>query len=92
MSRKMYYILTYDITNPKSLPKALKKCRKYLNWVQNSVFEGELTTSQMERLISELKEVIDKKKDSLLIYTARTREVIDREIIGVDKNELTNFF
>jgi len=88
----MYYILTYDITNPKSLPKALKKCRKYLNWVQNSVFEGELTTSQMERLISELKEVIDKKKDSLLIYTARTREVIDREIIGVDKNELTNFF
>ncbi|MBK7380375.1 MAG: CRISPR-associated endonuclease Cas2 [Ignavibacteriales bacterium] len=88
----MYYILTYDIASAKRLPKALKKCRKYLNWVQNSVFEGELTTSQMERLISELKEVIDKKKDSLLIYTARTREVIDREIIGVDKNELTNFF
>ena len=92
MSRKIYYILTYDIASPKRLPKALKKCRKYLNWVQNSVFEGELTSAQMERLISEMKEVIDKKEDSILIYTARTPEVINREIIGVDKNELTNFF
>lgn len=88
----MYYILTYDIASAKRLPKALKKCRKYLNWVQNSVFEGELTSSQMERLISELKQIIDQKSDSILIYTARTPDVIDREIIGIDKNELTNFF
>lgn len=88
----MYYVLTYDIASAKRLPKALKKCRKYLNWVQNSVFEGELTSTQMERLIFKLKQIIDQKTDSVLIYTARTPEVISREIIGIDKNALTNFF
>ena len=85
----MYYILTYDITSPKRLPKALKICRKYLNWVQNSVFEGELSTSQMERLIGEIKGVIQRKEDSVIIYTARTPEVINKEVVGIEKNEIS---
>ena len=92
MSRKMYYILTYDITSPKRLPKALKICRRYLNHVQNSVFEGELTTAQMDRLEAEMKTIIDKNKDSVLIYTARTPEVVDRIILGIEKHEISNFF
>ena len=87
----MYYILTYDIASAKRLPKALKICRRYLNWVQNSVFEGELTTMQMDRLKKELKNIMDKKEDSLIVYEARNRDVIYREVIGVDKNELTIF-
>lgn len=87
----MYYILTYDIGSPKRLPKALKTCRKYLNWVQNSVFEGELTTSQMDRLKDELKHIIKKDEDSLIIYTARTPEVIYKDVIGLEKNEITLF-
>lgn len=92
MSRKVYYILTYDITSPKRLPKALKLCRRYLNHVQNSVFEGELTTAQMDRLQSEMKMLIDKKEDSVLIYAARTPEVVDRHVLGIEKNEINNFF
>jgi CRISPR-associated protein Cas2 len=92
MSRKMYYILTYDITSPKRLPKALKICRRFLNHVQNSVFEGELTTAQMDRLQTEIKMLIDKKEDSVLIYAARTPEVVDRLVLGVEKNEISNFF
>ena len=92
MSRKMYYILTYDITSVKRLPKALKLCRRYLNHVQNSVFEGELTTSQMDRLEKEIKNLIDKKEDSVIIYGARVPEVVDRVILGKVKNEISNFF
>ena len=92
MSRKMYYILTYDITSPKRLPKALKICRRFLNHVQNSVFEGELTTAQMDRLQTEIKMLIDKKEDSVLIYAARTPEVVDRLVLGVEKHEISNFF
>lgn len=88
----MYYILTYDIASPKRLPKALKLCRRYLNHVQNSVFEGKLTTAQMDRLEAEIKKIIDKKEDSVLIYTARTPEVVDRITIGIEKNEISNFF
>jgi CRISPR-associated protein Cas2 len=91
VSRKMYYILAYDLASPKRLPKALKICRRYLNWVQNSVFEGELTSNQMDRLQAELKQIIKKDEDSVIIYTARTPEVIDKEIIGIEKNEITLF-
>jgi len=88
----MYYILTYDIASPKRLPKALKTCRRYLNWVQNSVFEGELTNNQMDNLKKDLKYIIDKKEDCILIFEARNRQVINRKVIGKDKNELTMFF
>lgn len=91
MSRKMYYIVTYDITSPKRLPKALKLCRRFLNHVQNSVFEGELTTAQMDRFEAEMKKLIDKKEDSVLIYAARTPEVVARIILGVEKNEISYF-
>ena len=43
----MYIILVYDIASvnrgDKRVGKMLKHCRKYLNWIQNSVFEGEIT-------------------------------------------------
>ncbi|MEM3489884.1 MAG: CRISPR-associated endonuclease Cas2, partial [Nitrososphaerota archaeon] len=38
----MYVILAYDIGEER-VNKVLKICRKYLTWVQNSVFEGDLT-------------------------------------------------
>ena len=37
----MYVLLVYDVEE-KRVVKALKLCRQYLNWIQNSVFEGEL--------------------------------------------------
>lgn len=87
----MYYILTYDLASPKRLPKALKICRKFLNWVQNSVFEGELTTHQMDRLMAELKGIIKKDEDSVIVYAIRTPEVINKEVLGIEKNEITLF-
>ena len=42
-------ILVYDI-NEKRVTKVLKTCRKYLYWVQNSVFEGEISPAKLEKL------------------------------------------
>ena len=87
----MYYILTYDLTSPKRLPKLLKLCRKYLNWVQNSTFEGELNGSQIMELKAGIKGIIDKKEDSVFIYAIRTDTVVKKEILGIEKNEITFF-
>ena len=38
----MYLIMVYDI-NEKRVKKVLKIGRKYLDWIQNSVLEGEIT-------------------------------------------------
>ena len=38
----MYVIAMYDVGQIR-VGKMLKLCRRYLNWIQNSVFEGEIT-------------------------------------------------
>ena len=37
----------------------LKLCRKYLNWIQNSVFEGEISEVRLKELLSSAKKFID---------------------------------
>jgi CRISPR-associated protein Cas2 len=88
---KMYFILTYDITKPKRLAKALKTCRKYLNWVQKSVFEGHLTQSQYKALMNEIKQIIKKDEDSVITYCVNDIHYLQKEITGIEKNELSIF-
>lgn len=87
----MFYILVYDIASAKRIQKALKTCRKYLQWIQNSVFEGELTQMQFDRLKSELTKIINKKEDSIIVFCSRNSELVDRQVLGVEKNEKTYF-
>ena len=42
----MYVILIYDV-NVKRVGKMLKLCRQYLCWIQNSVFEGEISEAKL---------------------------------------------
>ncbi len=86
----MFVILVYDVEE-KRVAKALKKCRKYLNWVQNSVFEGELTTATLFKLKSELLDIIDVKKDSVVIYEFRSMNYSERNVIGIDKRNDSMF-
>ena len=45
----MYVILIYDVAE-KRVSKMLKLCRQYLCWIQNSVFEGELSEVKLREL------------------------------------------
>lgn len=78
-----YYIIVYD-AQVKRLPRVLKTLRKYLHWVQNSVFEGELSPAQFARLKYELKRVIDPTNDSVIIYRLRSKWLY-RETLGIEK-------
>ena len=83
--RNMYYIIVYDIAEQR-VNKVLKLMRRYLNWVQNSVFEGELSPGQFEELKLRLKKLIKQDKDSILIYSME-KKWIEREIIGLEKGD-----
>lgn len=80
----MFVIAMYDI-GQKRVGKAVKICRKYLNWVQNSVFEGETTKAKLERLKTEMKALMDEDTDSFIVYILRDERYHEREIIGVRK-------
>ncbi|MEO0239102.1 MAG: CRISPR-associated endonuclease Cas2 [candidate division WOR-3 bacterium] len=80
----MNVILVYDV-NVKRVAKVLKTCRKYLYWVQNSVFEGEISPAKLEKLKMELSKIIEPEEDSVIIYTFRSSWYTNREIIGLKK-------
>ena len=86
----MFVILVYDI-GEKRVAKVLKTCRKYLYWVQNSVFEGEISDANLTKLKLELDRIIDEGKDSILIYSFRTTKYSNVEIMGIKKGGQDNF-
>lgn len=86
----MYIILVYDI-GEKRVGKMLKLCRQYLNWIQNSVFEGEITEVKLKELISRARLFMKEDKDSLIIFKSREQKWLEKEIIGQEKNDLDTF-
>ncbi|MCY0909901.1 MAG: CRISPR-associated endonuclease Cas2 [Sulfobacillus thermotolerans] len=82
----MFVILVYD-AGVKRDPKILKICRKYLNWVQNSVFEGELTEGKFKALQKELGRIINKKEYYIIMYTWATLRYSERITLGSPKVE-----
>ena len=86
----MYVIIVYDV-NEKRVAKVLKLLRKYLNWIQNSVFEGELTEGKFKELKMELKRIIKLEEDSVLIFKFKTKKAFKKEIIGQERNSIDTF-
>ncbi len=69
----------------------LKLCRQYLNWIQNSVFEGELTEVKLKELISKAKGIMVEEEDSMIIFKSREERWLEKEVIGQEKNDLDTF-
>ena len=55
----MYVIIVYDI-KVERVNKVKGYLRTQLNWIQNSVFEGEVTLSELEVIKKGLKDIINK--------------------------------
>ncbi|SEM48519.1 CRISPR-associated protein, Cas2 family [Chitinophaga rupis] len=85
----MYIILVYDIEE-KRVGKMLKLCRQYLNWIQNSVFEGELTEVKLKELLYKAKDIMNIDKDSIIVFKNRQEKWLDKQVIGKEKNDLDN--
>jgi CRISPR-associated protein Cas2 len=88
---KMYVILVYDIKSPRRGTKLLKFLRQYLIWIQNSVFEGEVTEANFENIKSGIKNIINKEKDCVIFYTFESQNYTKRGVIGIEKSDTGTF-
>ena len=61
-----YVFLFYDVKENR-VNKVFKKCKKYLNHWQKSVFRGEISPSEIIELENELNKIIDKNEDFVSI-------------------------
>jgi CRISPR-associated protein Cas2 len=77
----MYVILVYDF-GEKRVGKMLKLCRKYLNWIQNSVFEGEISEVRLKELTMCAESFMDKSVDSIIVFSGRSQVFLNKTIIG----------
>lgn len=80
----MYVIVVYDV-NQKRVSRCLKTLRRYLTWVQNSVFEGEISPAKLRELEVALRRVLELEEDSVIVYRFTTKLYTKRETIGVVK-------
>ena len=60
------YIVTYDVCDPKRLRKAFQICKAYGTHLQLSVFECDLSESDLVKLKHELNEIIHHEEDQVL--------------------------
>jgi len=79
----MYAIIVYDVEVEKNR-KVLKFLRARLSWIQNSVFEGELTKSEMREVENRLSKITD-EEDSIVIYKMNSKKYVDKSVIGQEK-------
>ncbi|MCD2257196.1 CRISPR-associated endonuclease Cas2 [Agrilactobacillus fermenti] len=90
----MYVILVYDLSQERNGAKTqrwvFKICKKYLTHVQFSVFEGELSQSQLEALKAELRPFVRDDLDSIIIFKNQNKNWLKKEYIGQDREDLTS--
>lgn len=86
----MYVIIVYDV-GEKRVGKMLKLCRQYLCWIQNSVFEGELSEAKLRELKMRMKSIVDETEDSVIIFTNKRGYNMDKQILGKERMSTDNF-
>ena len=80
----MYVIVVYDV-GEKRVGKMLKLCRQYLCWIQNSVFEGELSEVKLKELNLKMKGIIEPSEDSVILFTNKMGYNMNKQILGREK-------
>lgn len=85
----MYAVIVYDV-GVERVDAVRHILKKYLNWVQNSAFEGEITTGKLEELKILVSHVIDKEKDSVIVYSVNNPTWIEKQVWGREKGTVNN--
>lgn len=81
----LYVVVVYDVAVER-LDKVRNVLKQYLNWVQNSAFEGEVTTGTLEELKLKVSDIIEEDKDSLLFYCVSNPKWVGKDVMGLEKS------
>ena len=86
----MYVIVIYDVGIDR-LNAVRHILKQYLNWIQNSAFEGEITQGFLDELRIKVSSVIDKDKDSVIVYTTNNPSWL-KKWCGEEKRQTWTIF
>lgn len=88
----MYVILVYDISKEgngnKRWNRVFKLCKQNLQHVQKSVFEGDISESDLFKLEHLIEKEIDETCDSVIVFKSRNSRWLDKNIIGLAQDDI----
>lgn len=67
MSRRHWYLVTYDVRNPKRLRQVFRTLKGSGQWLQYSVFRCRLTEKQKESLRWDLEKIMEQEDDLMFV-------------------------
>ena len=66
----VYVVVVYGISVER-IDKVGIFLNQYLNWMQNSVLEGELTPGKLKEVELGLKKIVKESEDSMILFSER---------------------
>lgn len=81
--RHMFFLVAYDICEPKRLRRVAKTCEDYGVRIEKSVFQCDLPHEQFENLWCELIDIIDEEEDAIVCYRICKACLQEVESMGV---------
>ncbi|MEP0826210.1 MAG: CRISPR-associated endonuclease Cas2 [Nitrososphaera sp.] len=85
----MHVIVVYDV-GIERIDAVRHILKKYLTWIQNSAFEGEITMGKLEEVRILVSNVIDKEKDSVVVYSVNNPAWLEKTTWGREKGTVDN--
>lgn len=82
-------IIVYDV-GIKRVNRLKMLLRQHLNWIQNSVFEGEITESEFREIERLITNNIEKSHDHVVVYVLNNNKYLDRHEFGTPKLDSSN--
>ena len=86
----MHVVIVYDISTER-VAKVCKCLRRHLTWVQNSVFEGEVTPARFQEIQADLSALIEPSHDSVLFYCMHYSHGWEKRVMGRERNSTEPF-
>lgn len=86
----MYLLLVYDV-DQKRVGKVCRTLRRRLTWVQNSVFEGEVSEAEFKQIQADLSAIVDGASDSVLFYCINNPKGWEKRVMGQERLSTDTF-
>lgn len=77
MTQRSLYLAAYDVCDPRRLATALKLVRAYASGGQKSAHEIHLTDAERQRLLCDMRQLLDDEEDSFMLFRLDPRATVE---------------
>lgn len=82
----VFLLVVYDIAEER-VAKVHDFLKTYLHWIQNSVFEGQVTDAQLAMIQTGLKKIVELEYDAIYFFKIKNPRHVEKEVLGIERGD-----